>query len=221
MLSSIEINGTHMQLNLRPTMISSSGKAPFEDQHYLFIDPSLLDLRSSPEPPANAVLAQEEQPQFQDHQLPPPPSHAPFPQQQPSSSFFSNPNSFTDIPFDDFIDFQDAPEPPGAQLPALGGPPYLCDFCPQTFPQRHQVNTHMKKHTLDFKCDVAGCTSDGFRYRKDRDRHIREKHPEASDSQLFFCPEQTCKHSRERGKGFARKDNYRRHVKKAHPGLSC
>ncbi|KAF8854903.1 hypothetical protein BDZ45DRAFT_805455 [Acephala macrosclerotiorum] len=211
----------------QPKQISSSGKANFEDQHYHdFIDPRLLVLIFAPESPANAALAQEEQLQFQDH--PPPLPHAPLlppsfeslsrPQASPSGS---SSNSLPDIPFDDFINFQDAAEPPRAQIRTPTGPPYLCDFCPQTFQQRHQVNTHMKKHTLDFKCGVAGCTTDGFRYRKDRDRHVREKHPETSESEPFFCPDRTCKHSRERGKGFARKDNYRRHVQKAHPGLSC
>lgn len=76
------------------------------------------------------------------------------------------------------------------------------------------LSVHIKSHTLPFKCPKPSCKSLGFRYKKDRDRHIADMHPElVPDAERYFCPMEGCKHSRAKGKGFPRKDNCERHVK--------
>lgn len=52
------------------------------------------------------------------------------------------------------------------------------------------------------------------------DRHIDSKHAgELPGTRRFFCPVQTCKHSKANKEGFPRLDGLKRHVGSAHPGL--
>ncbi|APA16275.1 predicted protein [Sclerotinia sclerotiorum 1980 UF-70] len=89
-----------------------------------------------------------------------------------------------------------------------------CPECQKTFARVCDLNVHKKSHTLPFKCPRPSCKSLGFRYRKDRDRHIADIHPELiPGAERYFCPLEGCKHSRAKGKGFPRKDNCARHVK--------
>jgi hypothetical protein len=53
---------------------------------------------------------------------------------------------------------------------------------------------HIKAHTRPFKCDDPSCDSKGFRYKKDLDRHCRQKHPRENDpASRFWCPFEGCK----------------------------
>ncbi|KAH6664504.1 hypothetical protein B0J14DRAFT_493464, partial [Halenospora varia] len=93
--------------------------------------------------------------------------------------------------------------------------PNLCSFCQRKFDKVHELNTHLKSHTLPFKCAIPPCGSQRFRYLKDLERHNREKHPESvPGSNRHYCPHPSCKYSNGGLKdGFPRLDNYRRHMK--------
>ncbi len=94
------------------------------------IDPRLLNLGSAVAPSANTVLAQEAQSQSEDHPLP-----SALPSQKLSALASSSlPDS--DIPFDEFLDFDDLLELPGPE-PSISGPLHVCETCGQSFPERY------------------------------------------------------------------------------------
>ncbi|KAH8688625.1 hypothetical protein GQ44DRAFT_720712 [Phaeosphaeriaceae sp. PMI808] len=93
-----------------------------------------------------------------------------------------------------------------------------CNECGLTFPKRHLLNTHRKKHNPPFKCTINQCDR-AFRYQKDLDRHRKAKHSETTHgSTLLYCPYSGCKFSFERGTGSSRKDNLNRHIRTRHGG---
>lgn len=84
----------------------------------------------------------------------------------------------------------------------------LCNLC----------SKHLKKHNPPFKCTLDQC-GEAFRYKKDLIRHQGSKHHEiVRHLPIWYCSYSNCKFSRERGSGFARKDNYNRHIQTQHGG---
>ena len=82
-------------------------------------------------------------------------------------------------------------------------------------------STHKRVHTLPFKCTIPSCRSAGFRYSKDLDRHVDSVHKnDVPGTRRFYCPVKTCKYSKEYGKGQARLDNMKRHMRTAHPKVA-
>ncbi|KAH0443157.1 zinc finger protein [Colletotrichum camelliae] len=99
--------------------------------------------------------------------------------------------------------------------------PYACgvEGCGERFEQGNQLNRHMKKHTLPYRCqicpegagDSAGETprfKTAFSDNKDLKRHIRVHHPNEAEAlgvpdESVECPD--C------GEWYTRQDNYRRH----------
>jgi hypothetical protein len=92
--------------------------------------------------------------------------------------------------------------------------PHRCDECGETFQKPHQLNTHLKKHNPQFRCPFEGCGR-LFRYRKDRERHLRGPHRGANavDGTRYYCPYEGC---RFKTRGMPRKDNYQRHLQTQH-----
>ncbi|CZR59938.1 uncharacterized protein PAC_09833 [Phialocephala subalpina] len=73
------------------------------------------------------------------------------------------------------------------------------------------LSRHRRYHDKPEAC--PHCPRD-FGTTKDLNRHINDIHER---TKVFYCLETTCKRSRVmRGKGFPRKDNWRRHMKDAH-----
>ncbi|TEY43987.1 hypothetical protein BOTCAL_0357g00150 [Botryotinia calthae] len=92
---------------------------------------------------------------------------------------------------------------------------HTCPECQKQFRLPCELNVHIKAHTLPHKCQKSSCKSPGFRYKKDRDRHIKDVHPELNpNAERYFCDVGICKKSRAKGEGFKRKDNCERHKKK-------
>jgi len=96
-----------------------------------------------------------------------------------------------------------------------------CDDCGLTFPKRHLLNTHRKRHDRPFKCTASQCDR-AFQYKKDLERHRHAKHSETVPGiALLYCPHPGCKYSFERGTGSSRKDNLKRHIRTQHGGRSA
>ncbi|RYP01692.1 hypothetical protein DL764_006155 [Monosporascus ibericus] len=93
----------------------------------------------------------------------------------------------------------------------ITGPPFVCRFsdCGRTFNLRSGLRAHMNRHEKPFMCDIC---PQRFGSKKELQRHESSKH---SDDKPFVCTWPQCKRSPQ---GWAREDNYRRHVRTVHHG---
>ncbi|KAN0110733.1 hypothetical protein V8E51_007120 [Hyaloscypha variabilis] len=83
--------------------------------------------------------------------------------------------------------------------------------CSRTFTQQFKLNHHLRYHQKPKQCPTC---SKNFGITTHLERHINSAH---LSTKIWYCPNETCKYSRAAGKGgFARKDNWRRHVKGKH-----
>ena len=107
-----------------------------------------------------------------------------------------------------------------------------CPKCSKSFQRRHelkyiysrlnQVSTllinmpskHWKTHDRSFKCTEPGCAFSGCYRLQDLTRHISTSHRKVNDQTRTFCEFQDCTMAR---RGFSRRDNYVRHVRRQHP----
>lgn len=71
---------------------------------------------------------------------------------------------------------------------------------------------HTRYHLRNYPCQHPGCGK-RFGTKTHLDRHINDKHEK---SKRYHCIEPTCAYSREGGKAFPRKDNWRRHMTNIH-----
>ena len=69
---------------------------------------------------------------------------------------------------------------------------------------------HIKKHTRPHKCTAPDCNA-GFRYKKDRDRHVEEKH----GTTRWYCPYPECRYKLAT-EGTPRRANMERHIQRWH-----
>jgi len=97
--------------------------------------------------------------------------------------------------------------------------PFRCFECSDAFRTQGELNRHNKSHSKPHKCTEPFCrkASEGFRYSKDRDRHVRARHPHIvlPDTQVkYYCPVAECRFSFNHYAGWDRKDNYERHMVK-------
>ena len=106
-----------------------------------------------------------------------------------------------------------------------------CPKCSKSFQQRHKLkyvyfhpnrvstllinmlSKHCKTHDRSFKCTEPGCAFSGC-YRKDLTRHTSTCHRKGNDQVRTFCELQDCPMAR---RGFSRRDNYVRHIRRQHP----
>lgn len=91
---------------------------------------------------------------------------------------------------------------------------YACDEpgCHQVFDQAHKLKHHQRYHTKDHKCPYPNCGK-GFGTKTHLQRHINDRHER---KKKFHCAVPGCDYSRQGGKGFPRKDNWKRHMTKIH-----
>ncbi|KUJ17554.1 uncharacterized protein LY89DRAFT_718232 [Mollisia scopiformis] len=83
--------------------------------------------------------------------------------------------------------------------------------CNQLFRTRAEYNRHERYHKRPVGCPRCPLR---FGTTTDLDRHINDVHERTS---VWHCAEVACKHSRtSSGRGFSRKDNWRRHMRNAH-----
>lgn len=76
---------------------------------------------------------------------------------------------------------------------------------------------HVKTHDRRFRCEIQGCTSDGFYRRQDVKRHMSSCHKDVGESSKFYCTVQECEYA---AKGFPREDNCKRHIRIQHQAHS-
>ncbi|KFY59190.1 hypothetical protein V496_05745 [Pseudogymnoascus sp. VKM F-4515 (FW-2607)] len=194
--------------------VFNSSPANVEEQHLpRTIDPRRLDKRFHDPSTESPVFAQEIQathnpistPSIQNDASASNPLQESFPS---SPSIDSSLNAVVQRPLEGHQGPQGPPKPP-----------YTCNSCHNSFDKHHQLNTHRKSHTLPFKCTALHCVSKGFRYNKDLERHLRERHRDSvTNAHRFYCPHPSCKFSLGGIKpGFSRPDHYRRHMEKLHP----
>ncbi|PHH54238.1 Zinc finger protein 165 [Ceratocystis fimbriata CBS 114723] len=94
-----------------------------------------------------------------------------------------------------------------------------CDECGRTFNQAHKLNHHKRYHERPHECTHDGCGK-RFGTKTHLERHVNDKHKQ---TRKYHCTEPGCAYSRASGKGFPRKDNWRRHMLNIHgcsPGAS-
>ncbi|KAF4978753.1 hypothetical protein FZEAL_4914 [Fusarium zealandicum] len=91
---------------------------------------------------------------------------------------------------------------------------HACDEpgCHQVFDQPHKLKHHQRYHTKQHKCTYPNCTK-GFGTKTHLQRHINDRHEK---KKKFHCAVPGCDYSRQGGKGFPRKDNWKRHMTKIH-----
>ncbi|KAG5761910.1 hypothetical protein H9Q72_009988 [Fusarium xylarioides] len=91
---------------------------------------------------------------------------------------------------------------------------HACDEpgCNQVFDQPHKLKHHQRYHTKDHKCPYPNCGK-GFGTKTHLQRHVNDRHER---KKKFHCAVQGCDYSRQGGKGFPRKDNWKRHMTKIH-----
>ncbi|KAK4218819.1 zinc finger transcription factor ace1 [Rhypophila decipiens] len=89
---------------------------------------------------------------------------------------------------------------------------FACDQCHRVFDQIHKLNHHKRYHDRPHECPHAGCTMK-FGTKTHLDRHINDKH---NKTRKFYCTQPDCPYSRQGGKSFPRKDNWRRHIMNKH-----
>ncbi|KAF2454609.1 hypothetical protein BDY21DRAFT_373880 [Lineolata rhizophorae] len=90
--------------------------------------------------------------------------------------------------------------------------PHECLECGEEFSHFYKLNRHTKRHTRPYVCQHAGC-SRAFTLPKDLRRHLRTHATGVTRIPACYCPVPTCECS---VKGFTRKDNLLRHMKRAH-----
>ncbi|POR34169.1 Zinc finger transcription factor ace1 [Tolypocladium paradoxum] len=113
----------------------------------------------------------------------------------------------------DSSDFRHSVSPqPGVPSPKSGVFHCTEPGCKQVFGQLHKLKHHQRYHSKDHKCPYANCGK-GFGTKTHLQRHINDRHEK---KKKFHCSVQDCDYSRAKGKGFPRKDNWKRHMTKIH-----
>lgn len=117
-------------------------------------------------------------------------------------------------------------------LPVESSPRFFpCDHerCDRVFDQVHKLkyvpaphldplpmltiaSHHKRYHDRPHECVHPGCTM-RFGTKTHLDRHVNDKH---NKTRKFYCTQHECPYSKQGGKSFPRKDNWRRHMVNKH-----
>lgn len=93
-----------------------------------------------------------------------------------------------------------------------------CLDCPDLPPflKLHEYNRHRKRHDRPHQCSVEDCGR-RFGFKKDLQRHVKEKHQQWPSSETFFCQIVGCNRSADGSRGgFKRNSDLARHRRKVH-----
>jgi uncharacterized C2H2 Zn-finger protein len=145
---------------------------------------------------------------------------------QPQFSYMYPPHTTQDFAFEssqdhtalsstDFDSNEEALKSITSLLDSAGSeqPSHTCSQCDLDFPTAGQLNSHVnRKHDQRYKCDSC---HRAFNLRADLIRHESSVHTLAS---AWRCTNEPCLKP---GKVFARKDNFRRHVKTCNEALQA
>ncbi|KAJ4194348.1 hypothetical protein NW767_007031 [Fusarium falciforme] len=204
-------------------------------------NPQPLPIIQSPTPTQNESVLKQEPIEVQDVQMDEIPSHshlsplpdlnsrhasypsdASTPQPGPAStnaSTLNTPATQLDTPSPNSVanssDYQHSVSPRnGATNLSPRNGAYACDEpgCHQVFDQPHKLKHHQRYHTRDHKCPYPNCPK-GFGTKTHLQRHINDRHEK---KKKFHCSVPGCDYSKQGGKGFPRKDNWKRHMTKIH-----
>lgn len=193
-----------------PTQQEMSFKEETADNDILMTEiPSHTGTHLSPLPDYNA--RHNSYPSDQSTPLPGPASTNPSTQNTPAT-ILDTPSPKSEITSSDYR-HSASPNPAASNFsPRLSS--YPCDEpgCHQVFDQPHKLKHHQRYHTKDHKCPYADCGK-GFGTKTHLQRHINDRHEK---KKKFHCAVAGCDYSRQGGKGFPRKDNWKRHMTKIH-----
>jgi hypothetical protein len=89
---------------------------------------------------------------------------------------------------------------------------FPCDQCHREFDQVHKLNHHKRYHDRPHECPHTGCVM-RFGTKTHLARHVNDKHQK---TRKFYCTQHDCPYSKQGGKSFPRKDNWRRHMLNKH-----
>ncbi|EGS23138.1 uncharacterized protein CTHT_0007990 [Thermochaetoides thermophila DSM 1495] len=89
---------------------------------------------------------------------------------------------------------------------------YICKYCGTVKSTMYEFNHHLRYHKRPFPCEYPGCDR-SFGTITHLKRHINDRH---CKTRRYFCTVPDCPYSRQGGKSFPRKDNWRRHMKNKH-----
>ncbi|KAK4240126.1 hypothetical protein C8A03DRAFT_13544 [Achaetomium macrosporum] len=89
---------------------------------------------------------------------------------------------------------------------------FVCQVCGAVKSSYHQFNHHRRYHDRPWPCKQPGCER-SFGTITHLKRHINDKH---FKTRKFYCTQPDCSYSRQGGKSFPRKDNWKRHMLNKH-----
>lgn len=93
---------------------------------------------------------------------------------------------------------------------------WQCDFpgCSRVFREQHSRNRHRKYHFKPFKCPKPSCKDKNIAFSLEKDL---KRHRLSHEGKRYFCPHPGCACATSgRFTGFARIDNWRRHLETLH-----
>ncbi|KAK3943089.1 hypothetical protein QBC46DRAFT_405621 [Diplogelasinospora grovesii] len=140
----------------------------------------------------------------------PPPSTGPSTENTPDTRLTDPSYTTSPSPRSDITDGGHVEQQPGKPLKQL----HVCTWpgCTRSFDQPHKLNHHERYHKRPHPCTHPGCVM-RFGTKTHLDRHINDKH---NKTRKFYCTQADCPYSRQGGKSFPRKDNWRRHMQNKH-----
>ncbi|RCI13789.1 hypothetical protein L249_8285, partial [Ophiocordyceps polyrhachis-furcata BCC 54312] len=135
-------------------------------------------------------------------------------QSTPFNPSLPNTAVLPDSPRDGWLTSSDSRSSNSPQSPNTLTRAYCCDEpgCTQTFNQLHKLRHHQRYHSKAYKCTYNACER-AFGTKTHLERHINERHEQR---RRFHCPIPHCIYHKATGRGFSRRDNWRRHMMSKH-----
>ncbi|KAJ9155461.1 Serendipity locus protein H-1 [Pleurostoma richardsiae] len=149
-----------------------------------------------------------------DYSTPPPEAYSSGPSNQntPDTRLTEPESNYTSSPSPQSSNNPTTPNTIQDDLSQDGASPrsYRCKECGRSFDQVHKLNHHKRYHERPHECPHC---EKRFGTKTHLDRHINDKHMK---TKKYHCTVATCAYSKQGGKSFPRKDNWRRHMTNKH-----